>query len=168
MATVESLNIQIAASFRTAASAIDDLNTRLGRTATSLSSIGTRSLNQAFSSSNTSIGKVKKSSESLLSTFTKLYSKIYLLRKGFSMFKNAVQSSMNFVEIYNYFNAAFVQVSSRASNEWQEAGYSSAEAYAKSFRERAEELTTKMTGFQINENGTLKNANIQNLSLIHI
>ena len=165
MATVESLNIQIAASFRTAASAIDDLNTRLGRTATSLSSIGTRSLNQAFSSSNTSIGKVKKSSESLLSTFTKLYSKIYLLRKGFSMFKNAVQSSMNFVEIYNYFNAAFVQVSSRASNEWQEAGYSSAEAYAKSFRERAEELTTKMTGFQINENGTLENANIQNFGM---
>lgn len=178
MATVESLDIQIAASFRTAASAIDDLNTRLGRTATSLSSIGTnlqrqlspmtsatRSLNQAFNSGNTSIGKVKKSSESLSSTFAKLYSKIYLLRKGFSMFKNAVQSSMDFVEIYNYFNSAFIQVSSRAADEWQEAGYSSAEAYVKSFRERAEELTTKMTGFKINENGTLKNANIQNFGM---
>lgn len=178
MATVESLDIQIAASFRAAASAIDDLNTRLGRTATSLSSIGTnlqrqlspmtsatRSLNQAFNSGNTSIGKVKKSSESLSSTFAKLYSKIYLLRKGFSMFKNAVQSSMDFVEIYNYFNSAFIQVSSRAADEWQEAGYSSAEAYVKSFRERAEELTTKMTGFKINENGTLKNANIQNFGM---
>lgn len=39
MATVESLDIQIAASFRTAASAINDLNTRLNRTSTSLSSI---------------------------------------------------------------------------------------------------------------------------------
>lgn len=178
MATVESLDIQIAASFRTAASAIDDLNTRLGRTATSLSSIGTnlqrqlspmtsatRSLNQAFNSGNTSIGKVKKSSESLSSTFAKLYSKIYLLRKGFSVFKNAVKSSMGYIEIYNYFNAAFVQVSSRAADEWQEAGYNSAEAYAESFRERAEELTTKMTGFQINENGTLKNANIQNFGM---
>jgi TMP repeat. len=178
MATVDSLDIQISASFRTAAAAINDLNTRLNTTATSLSSIGTnlqrqlspmtsvtRNLNAAFSSSNTSIGKVKKSSESLSSTFTKLYSKIYLLRKGFSMFKNAVQSSMSFIEIYNYFNSAFVQVSSRAADEWQEAGYNSAEAYAESFRERAEELTTKMTGFEITENGTLKNANIQNFGM---
>lgn len=178
MAIIESLDIQIAASFRTAAAAINDLNTRLNTTATSLSSIGanlqrrlspmtsaTRNLNQVFNSSNTSIGKVKKSSESLSSTFTKLYSKIYLLRKGFSVFKNAVKSSMDYIEIYNYFNAAFVQVSSRASDEWQEAGYNSAEAYAESFRERAEELTTKMTGFQINENGTLKNANIQNFGM---
>lgn len=178
MATVDSLDIQISASFRTAAAAINDLNTRLNTTATSLSSIGTnlqrqlspmtsvtRNLNAAFSSSNTSIGKVKKSSESLSSTFTKLYSKIYLLRKGFSMFKNAVQSSMNFIEIYNYFDSAFVQVSSRAADEWQEAGYNSAETYAESFRERAEELTTKMTGFEITENGTLKNANIQNFGM---
>ena len=81
------------------------------------------------------------------------------------MFKNAVQSSMNFIEIYNYFDSAFVQVSSRAADEWQEAGYNSAETYAESFRERAEELTTKMTGFEITENGTLKNANIQNFGM---
>lgn len=95
MATVESLDIQIAASFRAAASAIDDLNTRLGRTATSLSSIGTnlqrqlspmtsatRSLNQAFNSGNTSIGKVKKSSESLSSSLMKLYAKYSILKRA--------------------------------------------------------------------------------------
>lgn len=179
MATVESLDIQIAASFRTAASAINDLNTRLNRTTTSLSSISTvlqgrmspminaaRNLNAAFNSSNTLIGKVKKSSESLSSTFTKLYSKIYLLRKGFSMFKNAVKSSMDYVEDLNYFNAAFGQVAENADlSSWREAGYNSADAYYNSFVERAEQITQKMTGYQVSQSGMLLSTGQKNLGI---
>ena len=118
MATVESLDIQISASFRTAAAAITDLNARLGRTATSLSSIGTnlqrqlspmtsatRSLNQAFNSSNTSIGKVKKSSESLSSSLMKLYAKYSILKRAVKAFGNSIKDS--FIEFPNALTALF-------------------------------------------------------------
>ena len=70
--------------------------------------------------------------------------------------KSAIKSAMNYVETLNYFNAAFGQVASKADlSSFEELGYESAEAYYKSFSERAKELTSKMTGFEISDTGKL-------------
>jgi len=178
MATIDSLDIQINASFRNAASAIDDLNTRLNTTASLLNSVGanlsrqispmtsaTRNLSQSFNSGNTSIRKLHESTKSLTSSFAKLYSKIYLLRKGLKAFSSTIKSSMDYVEDLNYFNAAFGQVAEAGVAQWEEAGYKSAQTYYDSFAQRAEQLTQKMTGYQVMESGMLLSTGQKNLGI---
>lgn len=80
--------------------------------------------------------------------------------------KNAIESSMNYVETLNYFNAAFGQVAENADlSSFKKMGYDSADAYYNSFSERAEQLTQKMTGFKVGEGGRLENARISNLGI---
>ena len=179
MATIESLDIQISASFRTAASAIDNLNTRLGRTATSLSSIGTnlrrqlspmtsvtRNLNAAFSSSNTSIGKVKKSSESLSSSLMKLYAKYSILKRAVKAFGNSIKESADYIESFNYFNVAMGKVADEWKDSFAEYGYDNADSYAESFSGRLNELFGKMSNVTLNiDTGTLQANTSKNLGI---
>ncbi len=179
MAIVESLDIQIAASFRTAASAIDDLNTRLNTTATSLSSIGTnlqrqlspmtsatRSLNQAFNSGNTLIGKVKKSSESLSSSLTKLYAKYSILKRAIKAFGNSIKESADYIESFNYFNVAMGKVADEWKDSFAEYGYDNADSYAESFSGRLNELFGKMSNVTLNiDTGTLQSNMSKNLGI---
>lgn len=82
---------------------------------------------------------------------TGIYLGIYGAVRGF---KNAIKSSMDYIETLNYFNAAFEQVAKKADlKSFKEMGYDSAEAYYNSFVERAEQLTQKMSGFKIEESG---------------
>lgn len=179
MATIESLDIQISASFRTAASAIDNLNTRLGRTATSLSSIGTnlrrqlspmtsvtRNLNAAFSSSNTSLGKVKKSSESLSSSLMKLYAKYSILKRAVKAFGNSIKESADYIESFNYFNVAMGKVADEWKDSFAEYGYDNADSYAESFSGRLNELFGKMSNVTLNiDTGTLQANTSKNLGI---
>lgn len=95
--------------------------------------------------------KAKKSTPSIMS----LIAKLWTLKTAATKFTGAIESSMNFLEDYNYFQAAFRQVADRAGKTWSEAGYDSAEAYADSFSERARELTSKMSGFDVSDNAIL-------------
>lgn len=179
MATVESLDIQISASFRTAAAAINDLNTRLNRTTTSLSSISTvlqgrmspmvnaaRNLNAAFSSSNTSIGKVKKSSESLSSSLMKLYAKYSILKRAVKAFGNSIKESADYIESYNYFNVAMGKVAEEWKDSFAEYGYNNADSYTKSFSGRLNELFGKMSNVTLNlDTGTLQANTSKNLGI---
>lgn len=179
MATVESLDIQIAASFRTAAAAINDLNTRLNRTTTSLSSISTvlqgrmspmvnaaRNLNAAFNSSNTSIGKVKKSSESLSSSLMKLYAKYSILKRAVKAFGNSIKESADYIESFNYFNVAMGKVADEWKDSFAEYGYDNADSYAESFSGRLNELFGKMSNVTLNiDTGTLQANTSKNLGI---
>lgn len=179
MATVESLDIQISASFRTAAAAINDLNTRLNRTTTSLSSISTvlqgrmspmvnaaRNLNAAFSSSNTSIGKVKKSSESLSYSLTKLYAKYSILKRAIKAFGNSIKESADYIESFNYFNVAMGKVADEWKDSFAEYGYDNADSYAESFSGRLNELFGKMSNVTLNiDTGTLQANTSKNLGI---
>lgn len=95
--------------------------------------------------------KAKKSTPSIMS----LIAKFWTLKTAATKFTGAIESSMNFLEDYNYFQAAFRQVADKAGKTWSEAGYDSAEAYANSFSERARELTSKMSGFDVSDNAIL-------------
>lgn len=179
MATVDSLDIQISASFRTAAAAINDLNTRLNRTTTSLSSISTvlqgrmspmanaaRNLNAAFSSSNTSIGKVKKSSESLSSSLMKLYAKYSILKRAVKAFGNSIKESADYIESFNYFNVAMGKVADEWKDSFAEYGYDNADSYAESFSGRLNELFGKMSNVTLNiDTGTLQANTSKNLGI---
>ena len=179
MATVESLDIQISASFRTAAAAINDLNTRLNRTTTSLSSISTvlqgrmspmvnaaRNLNAAFNSSNTSIGKVKKSSESLSSSLMKLYAKYSILKRAVKAFGNSIKESADYIESFNYFDVAMGKVAEEWKDSFAEYAYDDADSYAESFSERLNELFGKMSNVTLNiDTGTLQANTSKNLGI---
>lgn len=122
-----------------------------------------------LSSANT---KLKKSTEKAIPAMKNLSKQvlsslgIYVsLRTAVKGFKDAIMSAMNMIETVHYFNVSFEQIGKEAANTWKESGYESAEAYAKSFSERAKELTSKMTGFNVSEEGVLSETGKANLGI---
>lgn len=95
--------------------------------------------------------KAKKSTPSIMS----LIAKFWTLKTAATKIKSAVESSADFLEDWDYFKNAFQQVADSSKTSWKEAGYDSAEEYANSFSERARELTSKMSGYDISSEGLL-------------
>lgn len=101
------------------------------------------------------IGNVGSSAKKSIPSIMSLAAKFWTLKTAATKFTGAIESSMNFLEDYNYFQAAFRQVADKARKTWPETGYDSAEAYADSFSQRARELTAKMSGFDVSDNAIL-------------
>lgn len=101
------------------------------------------------------VGSVGSKARKSLPSIMSLVAKFWTLKFVVGKFGSAIESSMNFLEDYNYFQAAFRQVSDKAGKTWSEAGYDSAEAYANSFSKRARELTSKMSGFDVSDDAIL-------------
>lgn len=101
------------------------------------------------------IGNVGSSAKKSIPSIMSLAAKFWALKTAATKFTGAIENSMNFLEDYNYFQAAFRQVADKAGKTWSEAGYDSAEAYADSFSQRARELTAKMSGFDVSDNAIL-------------
>lgn len=101
------------------------------------------------------IGNVGTNAKRSAPSITSLVAKFWALKTAATKFTGAIESSMNFLEDYNYFQAAFRQVADKVGKTWSEAGYDSAEAYADSFSQRARELTSKMSGFDVSDNAIL-------------
>lgn len=95
------------------------------------------------------------------SFYANFYPIIMGLRKAWS----ATESSMDFLETVNYFEVAMRKLGNDAASNWQQAGYDSAEAYAKSFSERAKQLTVKMTGYEVDEDGNTTYTGQKNLGM---
>lgn len=111
----------------------------------------TKDVNKVGNAMSANTKKVK----SFASVIGSLYQQFFWVSRGIDKLWDSIESSMSYVENLNYFNAAFGQVADAAVSQWEEAGYDSAEAYYNSFSDRAKELTSKMTGFNINDDGTL-------------
>lgn len=92
----------------------------------------------------------KEQFEDLISTVGSLVIKFTVLKKVFSTLWDATSKAMNFIETFHYFDRSFDKIGEDSVNSWAQAGYDSAEAYANSFKDRALELTSKMSGFNIN------------------
>lgn len=133
--------------------------------------VGTRStgggarISSSLSGIKKSAGTSTKSVKSLAAAFGKFYASYFLVIRGVKKLWSSIGSSMDVIETINYFNNAFEQVASIATNDWKDLGYNSAEAYYKSFAERAQELTGKMTGFAMNDKGALSSTGSVNLGL---
>lgn len=107
----------------------------------------------------------KASTKGLVSQIGMFYAKCFLLIRGIKALWRATESSMDYIETLNYFDVAWEQVANSAISNWKDAGYKSSEEYAKSFSQRAKQLTGKMTGFQPDENGNLVSTGNQSLGL---
>ena len=108
-----------------------------------------------FSNTIGKLGSQAKKTNPALSNLWSRIKSIIALKISLSGLWGALEKSMNFLEDYNYFQAAFQQVADKAGDGWKEAGYDSAEEYANSFSKRARELTSKMSGFDVSDIGTL-------------
>ena len=111
------------------------------------------------------IRSAHKESRNFVQTVGLLYAKFWLLIRGIKALTTAVKSSMNYIEVLNYFEASFGQVAERGVEKWSEMGYDSAEAYYNSFQERAKKVTADMSGFFPEKNGTLTPTGMKSLGM---
>ena len=107
----------------------------------------------------------KGSTKGFASQIGMLYAKYFLIVRGVKGLWKATESSMDYIETLNYFDAAWGQVAENGVKSWKKQGYDSAEAYAKSFSQRAQELTGKMSGFIADNNGNLVSTGIPSLGI---
>lgn len=119
-----------------------------------------------------SLKKVEKSADStgnvldkLASKVGKFYSRIYTFQRIGNSLWGSIKSSMDYIEVLNYFEASFGQVADRAVDKWTQAGYDSAKSYYDSFKERALQETKKLTGFMMTNDGTLESTGSKSLGL---
>ena len=136
---------------------IIDMTNALANLASQGSRVGTASNSLIRSTNN--VGNVMsinaKKAFSLSSAIGKVYQTYYWVIRAGDKLWDSIESSMDYVETLNYFDAALGQVAELAVSWWEEAGYDSADSYYNSFSSRAKELTSKMTGFAVNDDGTL-------------
>ena len=141
--------------------ALANLASQGGRVGSASDSIS-RGLNRA----STSATRAKKSFGGLASAFGKFYATYFLAIRGIKGLWKSVESSMDYIETLNYFNKSFEQVAEKADlGSWEQLGYDSAEAYYNSFAERAEELTTKLSGYTVSDTGMLLSTNMPSLGI---
>ena len=121
----------------------------------------TNSLNQYSKSSS----QATKKSISLSSAIGKLYQSYFWVYRIVKKVGDAIISSMDYIEEYNYYNVTLEKIGKEWSSQFEQYGYNNAESYMKSFESRMTELSAKMTGFNINANGTLTNTGLKSLGL---
>lgn len=109
--------------------------------------------------------KATKATKSFSQIAGSFYANFYVLIRGLKSAWSSVESSMDFLETVNYFEVAMRNVGDNAVATWDGIGYESAEAYAKSFSERAKQLTAKMTGYEVDEDGNATYTGMKNLGM---
>lgn len=109
-----------------------------------------------------SFGMAGKSLSQIIGT---LYQKYFMLFRASKWVAKGVTSAMDYIEEFNYFDVAMDKVSAENKSQWKEMGYDSAEEYADSFRTRLTNLTSKMTGYKVSDDGNLTETMGKNLGL---
>lgn len=142
----------------TVSSNLINMTTALAGLANQGSKVGstTQSMTSSLNGYSASAQRASKSSKGLASVFGSLYANFFWVKRGADKLWKSIETSMDYVETLNYFDAAFGQVAESAVSQWEDAGAESAEAYYKSFSDRAKQLTSKMTGFSVKDDGTLQ------------
>lgn len=125
----------------------------------------TLSLKNAIGKLSASMRSGSMSAKSFAHYAGKLYANFFLLIRAAKGVGNAIMSSMDYIEEYNYFNVTLGKIASQWKDDYTKYGYEDADAYADSFRSRMTETLGKMTGYQVNSNGTLSDLQTKNLGL---
>lgn len=105
------------------------------------------------------------SAGNLISKLAKLYVGFRSLRGIGEYLRGAVESSMDYIEEFNYFDTTMGKIASEWGKEYKKYGYQNAEEYGESFKNRLTQTMGKMTGFQIENDGTLSDLGKKNLGL---
>ncbi len=146
---------------------IIDMTNALANLASQGAKVGTagNSLTTSTNRIGVSMEKTTKKARSFSSVLGSIYQKYFWVMRAGSKLWDSIKSSMDYVEVLNYFDAAFGQVADSAVSQWEDAGADSAQAYFVSFSDRAKQLTTKMTGFTITESGMLESTGGKSLGI---
>ena len=151
--------------------ALANLSAQGSKVGTALSSMGakgtksTSSLTGWLGKLTTSTGRATKATRSFAQMSGSFYANFYMAMRGIRKAWGATKSSMDFLETVNYFEVAMRKIGKDAVAVWDGNGHESAEAYAKSFSDRAKQLTAKMTGFNVDENGNTTYTGDKNLGM---
>lgn len=167
------LQEQIAATEKTAAALRDRIN-EVGKA--SQGAAGIKEVGKASDKASDSFSKLSKNTLKASNSLKKMQSGLKGILRAFLPIlgirelvrfgKESIKSSMDYLEVLNYFDAAFGQVASNADlSAFEEMGYDSADAYYNSFAQRAQELTAKMSGFTVGEGGLLESTGAVSLGL---
>lgn len=114
-------------------------------------------INKSLKSTSSTMDKTAKSSKNLAFSLAKIYAAVKVAEKAIKSLWKSIESSFNYLEVANYFDAAFEQVAQNADlSAFEKMGYDSVESYYDSFSKRAKELTTKMSGFTVDASGILQ------------
>lgn len=145
---------------------IDMTNALAGLVRTGASS--GRAANSLSTSLNTYTGATKKA-EKATKSFSQIagnfYSNFFLIIRGAKKALKSVESSMDYVETFNYWNVTLEKIGKEFGSQFEGYGEDNAESYVDSFRDRLATLTQKMTGYQIGDSGDLTMTSGMNLGL---
>lgn len=111
------------------------------------------------------VGSAENQTRSLSQILGSFNATFYPVIRGFKKLGSAIESSMNYIETFNYFSVTMDKIGQEFSDQYEKYGYSSAEAYAESFSGRLNELTKKMSGFSVGSDGVLSLTSDMNLGL---
>lgn len=182
---IESLGIKITSNASGATKSLNTLNKRLERLITNLTTvqsktkntninIGTQAEQTAKSTNNatkslnnygSATSRATSKSKNLAYAFGKFYANCFLAIRGIKKLGSAIESSMDYIETYNYFNVTMDKIGKEWNKDYSKWGYDNAEAYEKSFQNRIEALNTKLTGYTLGENGEATYTGEKNLGM---
>lgn len=136
---------------------IIDMTNALANLASQGNRVGTatRSMVSGFNTSHKALRSTKNYFNNLTSAIGKFYARYFLAIRAIKKLWTAIESSMNYVETYNYYSVAIRKIGEQYGNMYRQFGYESAEEYKNSFMSRMSELTQKMTGYNLGDNGEL-------------
>lgn len=105
------------------------------------------------------------STGNLISKLAKLYVGFRSLRGIGEYLRGAVESSMDYIEEFNYFDTTLGKIASEWGKDYKKYGYQNAKEYGESFKSRLTDTMGMMTGFQIENDGTLSDIGKKSLGL---
>lgn len=128
-------------------------------------SSASRALNSGMRDYTVATTRAKTSTLSLAAAFGKFYATYFLAIRGIKSLWKSIEGSMDYVETFNYLSVTMDKLGSDFAKRNGEYGEESAEAYAEAFTKKLNELTAKMTGYNVGKNGELVSTNMSNLGL---
>lgn len=109
--------------------------------------------------------RATKSNKGLSSALGSIYQKYFWVARGVGKAWDSLESSMDYIETYNYFSVTLDKIGAEFGDSFADYGRRSAENYVESFKTRLNRLAEQMTGFSVADDGVLSVANTKNLSL---
>lgn len=140
--------------------ALANLASAGGRAGTAASSVTNR-----IKSYSKQAKSAQVSSKGLASSIGLMYAKFFGLIRGVKQLGTSIKSAMDYLETFNFLEVVTDKIGTEYGSLFERYGYESAEAYAESFQGRLNELTEKMTGFTVGEDGILSSSGMKSLGM---
>lgn len=112
-------------------------------------SSASRTIDRSLNSNSVTAKNTSKSFDGLASAFGKFYATYFLLIRGAKSVWGNIESSMDYVETSNYFSVALGQI----GQQFEEAGYETADLYTKALSSELNKLNKKLTGYSVGKSG---------------